>query len=357
MGAGARLLQAMRRAARREGTGEISGTEGMPGGEAFPVYNRREVPTPSEGGPQALPEPAEDYLRWLWVEKGARPHTVASYRGDLDFFERYLNSRSLTLARPDGISPQNIKGFLAEQHRVRHARSSMARRLSCLRGFFKHMMRKGLVHKDPCYGIKAPRLPKAPPRALNVDQTFALLDAPRSPGDPEAARDKALAETLYGAGVRISEALGLQLSDVDLASRYVRVLGKGAKERFAPLSDTAVEALRAYLAVRHALNPDPAEQTVFLGQRGKPLQRAQANRILHALSLRAGLPATVSAHVMRHSFASHMLQSGADIREVQELLGHERLSTTQRYTSLDLARITQAYDKAHPRAKGTPKVE
>jgi len=298
-----------------------------------------------------LPEIAQAFIAWLAVEKGYSGATVDAYRSDLEYFERYLKDKGRTLADPKSLSRRDIQGFLAEQHRARQAKTSMSRRLSCLRSFFKHLMRRGVLAKSPADGVSNPKLSKPHPKSLNVDQAFAILDAPGTPGDPEPIRDAALAELLYGSGLRVSEALGLELNDVDLGTRVARVMGKGGKERLAPLSDTAVDALKAYLGVRHAFSVDPSMQALFLGQRGKPLQRRQANRILEQLSLKAGLPAQVSPHVLRHSFASHMLQSGADMRAVQELLGHARLSTTQRYTHLNLAQLTSAYDKAHPRSK------
>ena len=301
-----------------------------------------------------LPLNAQAFLAWLAVEKGYARATLAAYESDLQYFERYLAVRGRSLSDPQALTRLDLQGFQAEQHRARQAKTSMSRRLSCLRGFFRHLIRQGALAKSPAEGLSNPKLSKPHPRSLNVDQAFALLDTPGQPGDPQALRDAALAELLYGSGLRVSEALGLSLSDVDLASRIARVMGKGSKQRLAPLSDTAVTALRAYIVVRHAFGPSPAEQALFLGQRGKPLQRRQANRIILSLSMAAGLPGRVSPHVLRHSFASHMLQSGADMRAVQELLGHARLSTTQRYTHLNLAQLAQVYDKAHPRAKGAP---
>jgi integrase/recombinase XerC len=306
--------------------------------------------------PPRLPDNAQGFLAWLAVEKGYAQATLAAYESDLQYFEQHLKNRDRSLASPRDITRRDIQGFLAEQHRARQAKTSMSRRLSCLRGFFKHLIRRGVIAKSPTDGLSNPKLSKPHPKSLNVDQAFALLDSPPSqPGDPEALRDTALAELLYGSGLRVSEALGLNLNDVDLSSRIARVTGKGSKQRLAPLSDTAAIALKDYLAVRHAFSPEPSEQAIFLGQRGKTLQRRQANRILEALSAKAGLPTAISPHVLRHSFASHMLQSGADMRAVQELLGHSRLSTTQRYTHLNLAQLTQSYDKAHPRSKGMGK--
>jgi len=307
-----------------------------------------------------LPDTALGFLAWLSVEKGYARATLAAYESDLQYFEQYLKNKGRSLAEPKTVTRLDIQGFLAEQHRARQAKTSMSRRLSCLRGFFKHLIRRGTLVLNPTRGLSNPKLSKPHPKSLNVDQAFALLDAPEGSGgagDPESVRDAALAELLYGSGLRISEALGLHLNDVDMASGVARVMGKGGKERLSPLSDTAREALKQYLLVRHAFTPEPSEQAFFLGQRGKPLQRRQANRIIDAMSRKAGLPTAVSPHVLRHSFASHMLQSGADMRAVQELLGHARLSTTQRYTHLDLAQLTKVYDKAHPRAKTDPTPE
>lgn len=304
---------------------------------------------------ERLPDHAQAYLGWLAVEKGYSAATVDSYRGDLQYFERYLNTKDRSLADPAALTRRDVQGFLAEQHRARQAKTSMSRRLSCLRGFFKFLMRHGVLARSPAEGVSNPKLSKPHPKSLNVDQAFAMLDAPAVQGDPEALRDAALAELLYGSGLRVSEALGLSLNDVDLGSGVARVLGKGGKERLAPLSDTAISALKDYFGVRHAFSCDPAQTALFLGQRGKPLQRRQANRIIEGLSLKAGLPGAVSPHVLRHSFASHMLQSGADLRAVQELLGHARLSTTQRYTHLNLDQLARAYDKAHPRSRADSK--
>lgn len=302
------------------------------------------------GDGRDLPEPAKAFLAWLAVEKGYSPATLAAYRADLEQAEEYLARRGHGLAEPEAITRADLRGFLAELHRLGQAKTSVSRKLSCLRGFFRHQMRRAGLAANPTAGLGNPKLPKPRPRSINVDQAFALLDS-RDPADPQSLRDTALAELLYGSGLRVSEALGLDLNDLDLSMGVARVLGKGGKERLAPLSDTCRRSLSDYLAVRHAFALDPAEQAVFLGVRGKRLQRREAGRILKALSLAAGLPAAVSPHVLRHSFATHLLISGADMRAVQELLGHARLSTTQRYTHLNLDRLAKIYDQAHPRAR------
>jgi integrase/recombinase XerC len=300
--------------------------------------------------PEVLPETGQAFLAWLAVEKGYSQATVAAYRVDLEQFEQYLNNLGLSLRAPQDITRRELHGFLAYLHGLRQAKSSVSRKLSCLRGFFRFQMRRGGLKNNPTAGLANPKLAKPHPKAVNVDQAFALLDTPRTT-EPESLRDVSLAEVLYGSGLRIGEALGLDLDDLDLASGMARVWGKGSKERLAPLSDTAISSLRAYLQVRHAFGPEPSEKALFLGLRGKRLQRRQAGRILENMSKQAGLPMAVHPHMLRHSFATHILASGADMRAVQELLGHAKLSTTQRYTHLNLDQLTRAYDQAHPRGK------
>ncbi len=251
-----------------------------------------------------------------------------------------------------------MRRYLAELHRQGAAKSSVARKLSTLRAFFRYLLKEGLCEADPTSGVRNPRQEKRHPKLLNVDQAFALLDAPKSTeakaGARDAAsetaarlRDLALAELLYGSGLRVSEALSLDVLDVDPAGGFARVMGKGGKERMAPLSDTSRAALLKWLAARRVL-ARPGERALFAGNRGERLNRRQAARIIESLCQAAGLPQAVSPHALRHSFATHLLEAGADLRSVQELLGHARLATTQRYTHLSLAQVVQVYDKAHP---------
>lgn len=299
------------------------------------------------------------FLDFLVVQKGYSPATVAAYAEDLSQFEASLAARGLSLDKPEAVGREQVRGYLAELHRCRVAKTSMGRKLSSLRGFFRYLRQKKLVTGDPLAGLKNPKPEKRQPRALNVDEAVALV-SPR-PGSPEAdgsiasCRDLALAELLYGSGLRISEAVGLDLDDVDLPQGIVRVLGKGSKERLSPLSDAARERLGEYSRRRGELKPVPSEQAFFLGPRGGRLGRRQAGRILDAMAKDASIAKHVHPHMLRHSFATHLLESGADLRSVQELLGHERLTTTQRYTHLELARIMRVYDKAHPRSDESEK--
>jgi len=310
-----------------------------------------------------LPEPAERFLAHLLVEKGYSPATLAAYRRDLEQFESFLRRRpaaALTLAAADCLDKRNIRDFVAELHRQGVKKSSMARKLSTLRSLFRFLAAKGLATHNPALRVHNPKQDKPHPRVLNVDQAFALVGdggkGERGKGgteidEAERVRDVALAELLYGAGLRVSEALGIDLLQLDPNAVAVRVMGKGSKERVAPLGEHARVALKAYLRLRKALDPQGAEKALFLGRRGKRLNRRQANRILESMAAEAGLPQRISAHVLRHSFATHLLEAGADLRGVQELLGHVRLSTTQRYTHLNLGKIIEIYDKAHPKAR------
>ena len=237
----------------------------------------------------------------------------------------------------------------------------MARKLAAARTFFRYQQRMGRTENNVAAQVRNPKQEQRHPRVLNVDQAFAVLDtpdalagtgSPRIPpatGDALAARDHALAELLYGSGLRISEALGLDVTDLRLDESVVRVFGKGARERMSPLSDTSVTALRAWLEQRGTLAPE-GEKALFVGARGGRLDRREAMRRIERLCRNAGVE-PVSPHALRHSFATHLLDAGADLRSVQELLGHQRLTTTQRYTRVSLERLMHLYDEAHPRAQ------
>lgn len=308
-----------------------------------------------------LPDMAEMYIGYLSIEKGYSSATVEAYARDLFQFEIYLHRTKNTLDVPENIRREHIRGFLAELHRVEIGKTSMGRKLSALRGFFKYMAKRKLVNHIPTEGVRNPKAPQKAPTALNVDQTFEVLNKKkqlaaestrkRAYGEEQLLRDLALAELLYGSGLRISEALRLDIFDVNANSGVVRVMGKGNKERVVPLSDTAKDAMNAWMAVRDKLDASGQESALFLGARGGRLNRRQAARLIEDLCKRVGLPQSVSPHSLRHSFATHLLEAGADMRSVQELLGHARLTTTQRYTHLTIAKLVEVYDKAHPGGK------
>lgn len=308
------------------------------------------------------PPPFADFIKHISLEKGYSPATIEAYSRDLAQLEAHLSSLGLSLNTPGNLTKQTIQAFMVHLHRLGTGKSSIARKLSSLRSYFNYLQRAGRITESPCTGIRNPKQDKRQPAALNVDQTFALLENGQKPASPmknslarekeveaKNARDLALLELLYGSGLRISEALSLEAKNIDLASGAVLVMGKGSKERLVPLSDSSVKSLEAWLRLRSGLAASPSEPALFVGNRGARLNRRQANRIISEFCARAGLPASVSAHALRHSFATHLLQGGADMRSVQELLGHSRISTTQRYTHLNMARLMEVYDKAHPK--------
>ncbi|WP_028573769.1 tyrosine recombinase XerC [Desulfonatronovibrio hydrogenovorans] len=298
---------------------------------------------------EKLPEEIQHFLAYLDIEKGYSRATLAAYGRDLNQFEVFLQKREKSCARPGDIGRPDIHAFLVELHKDSLSKSSMSRKLSSLRSFFGFLRKNRRITADPCQGVKNPRLERAQPRFLNVDQALNLMEASLEPS-PRSLRDQALAELLYGSGLRVSEAVSLNLDDVDTGQLVARVMGKGGKERLVPLTRAASQRIKEYILQRKAFKPDPREQALFLGLRGKRLNRREAARIIHKLAGIAALPQGVNPHALRHSFASHLLQGGADLRSVQELLGHSRISTTQRYTHLNLEEVTRVYDRAHPRA-------
>ena len=300
----------------------------------------------------SLPSAPAAFLAWLEFQKGASEATVQAYALDILEFETYLHSLGATLERPSEITRQMVQGFSASLFRKNLARSSTARKLSALRSLFRHLHRLHKIESDPCAGVRNPKQDQRHPAILNVDQAFALLeDTPlKTPEDIFHLRDMALLELLYGSGLRISEALGLNVNDIRQGTKHIVVMGKGSKERQVPLSDTCLAALSRWISARNGVPPAHGERALFLGRRGKRLDRRQAARILEEKAVSSGIVQHVSPHDLRHSFATHMLEGGADLRAVQELLGHSRISTTQRYTHLDLAALTRVYDAAHPLA-------
>jgi len=304
---------------------------------------------------------AKLFLAWLEYQKGASEASVEAYAQDILDFESYLDEFGVSLARPAEIDKQMVQGFMAHLFRNGLAPSSRARKLSALRSLFRHLQRTHKIESDPTSGVRNPKQDQRHPAMLNVDQMFSLLaeagenlTAPATVCTPEetlALRDKALLELLYGSGLRISEALGLDVDDIRSGETSLLVMGKGSKQRQILLSDTCTAALTRWMEVRSLVPPQYGERALFIGKRGKRLDRRQAARLLDEHARLAGIPQHVSPHDLRHSFATHMLEGGADLRAVQELLGHSRISTTQRYTHLDLNALTRIYDAAHPLSK------
>ncbi|HEX5752142.1 MAG TPA: tyrosine recombinase XerC [Archangium sp.] len=292
----------------------------------------------------------EKFRVHLEDEKGASPHTVRNYMIDLVDFERYLVERmKLSLLAASHAAIRGYMGTLT----VDHAATSRARRLASIKSFYKYLVRQKLLPGSPAKLVKSPKLPKSLPKVLPVDELFAILDMP-SQKTVLGLRDRAILEILYGGGLRISELCGLNLLDVDRSGRIIRVMGKGSKERLCPVNAQAIRALEAYLARRDELLAVEREgqdaEAVFLNYRGGRLTPRSIGRHLDTYVVQCALQRKVSPHALRHSFATHLLGGGADIRSIQELLGHASLSTTQRYTHVSWEQLQQVYDAAHPRA-------
>ncbi len=290
------------------------------------------------------------FLAHLEFQKTYSSATVQAYGTDLAEFEDMLAEKGKSLAELGNVGKADIQDFLVFLYGMKMNKSSMARKLSCLRSFFRFMLQKKIIRENPMTGIKNPKQEIHHPTMLNVDQMSALLDEEVREGDDFVYRDKALMELLYGSGVRISEALALNVQDVKQGYNSVKVLGKGSRERIVPLSDTCLTALEKWLEKRFVLASDLTEKALFIGKRGKRLNRREANRIIENSRQQAGIAVAVSAHDLRHSFATHLLEGGADLRSVQELLGHSKIATTQRYTHLDMDALMRVYDNAHPLA-------
>jgi integrase/recombinase XerC len=297
----------------------------------------------------SLAELATEWLAELRAARGASPHTLRAYEGDLGALLAFLETRTITA--PDEVTPRVLRSFLATLDEQGLARSSIQRRLSAVRSFFKHLVRMGKTRAHPTQGLRAARTRRPLPKALEVDEVTRLIETTDGTS-ARGRRDRALLEVMYSAGTRAAETVGIERDDLDLARGIARVRGKGKKERLAPLGSHAVRALGEYLADPERPRPSlAAGAAVFLNPRGGRLSTRALGRILERACLRAGLARTASPHSLRHSFATHLLDRGADLRAVQELLGHAHLVTTQIYTHVSVERLREAYERAHPRAQ------
>ena len=292
------------------------------------------------------------FLIWLEVEKGYSVHTVSGYGRDLSGFAGTLPENQET----ENIEALHIRRFVVSLHGHNSA-ATVARKLSALRTFFKFLLREGKIVHDPIAGITGPKTGKYLPVFLTVDETFSLLEAPGKK-DRFMLRDCAILELLYSTGMRVAELVSRDLLNLDFTTEMLRVRGKGNKERLVPVGRPALEAVKAWFPQRQQLITDragrgrPVERAaLFLNGRGSRLTTRSVERLVKSYGERAGIPQIVTPHALRHSFATHLLEMGADLRSVQELLGHASLSTTQRYTHVTLDHLTEVYDKAHPHAK------
>jgi integrase/recombinase XerC len=286
------------------------------------------------------------YLAHLRTERRLSPHTEAAYRRDLEALAAYCDGEKL--ADWGRLDSHHVRTFAAREHRDGLGPRSIQRRLSAVRGFFNYLIREKALAANPAVEIRAPRAGRRLPKTLDVDQVASLLA--RAPTDALSRRDLAMLELLYSSGLRLAELAGLDVADVDLADRTVRVLGKGSKTRVLPVGRKAVDALRAWLADRRALVRD-GTGALFTGRNGRRLGARAIQRRIGRWAAGSDLSVPVHPHLLRHSFATHLLESSRDLRGVQELLGHADISTTQVYTHLDFAHLARIYDESHPRAK------
>jgi integrase/recombinase XerD len=302
-----------------------------------------------------LANPVERFLDYLSVERGLSRNTLDAYRRDLGRYQGFLGGRGIVDVARAGEA--DIAAFVANLSASEYAPgkgyrpSSVARALAAVRSFHRFLVLEGEAEADPAEGVARPKVPRNLPRPLTVDEVAALVAAPGQDG-PVALRDRAILETLYGAGLRISELVALDVDDVDLEEGSVRAVGKGSKERIVPLGRLAVKALEAYLTrARPTLAAPRSRGALFLNRRGGRLTRQGSTNIIKDMARRAGIRKRVTPHMLRHSFATHLLEGGADVRVVQELLGHASLATTQIYTLVTQDRLRDVYFTSHPRAR------
>jgi len=303
------------------------------------------------------------FIHYLSAERNASPHTCRAYERDLEEFENFLKNLGMSLSTGQDIEFGKvdrlvIRRYLSFLHR-KNKKSSIARKISTLRSFFKFLVREQFITSNPVKSVSTPKVEKPLPTTLTVDEAFRLMEIPveksrndfrthtRPRVEKKGLRDRAILELLYSSGIRVSELVGLNLNRLDLDLGIVKVMGKGRKERIVPVGSKAVESLKAYLGKRAGLS---GEEPMFVNPKGERLTARSVGRLVKKYTKRSGIFRRISPHTLRHSFATHLLDAGADIREIQEMLGHASLSTTQRYTHLSPGKLMEVYDKAHPRS-------
>lgn len=310
-------------------------------------------------------ELVEKYLAAMAYEKGSSPHTLRAYERELRSFAAYVAKTLGAGAAPGAIEHQKIRGYLSELYGRGLSKASVARALAAIRSWFKWLARHGYVPQNPAALVATPKLPKHLPRVPTIEEMNRVVDSVSAAGEDEGAawpeRDRVILELLYGCGIRNAELVGLNLRDLHWANDAILVRGKGRKERYVPMGYAAAQALRVYLPLREGklaarkaggsrLDHDALLLNSRLRGTGRLTTRS-VGRIVKQIAVAHGLPADVHPHTLRHAFGTHMLEEGADLRAIQELLGHERLSTTQRYTQLTVGQVAEVYDRTHPRAK------
>jgi len=288
----------------------------------------------------------ERFLDRLRYERRLSKHTIQAYQRDIACLDQYLTTQQVSQLKH--IDEFHIRGFIAWRHRQGLQSKSLQRQLAAVRSFFNFLVREAILGYNPAQGVRPPKAPRKLPKTLDVDQTGKLLEI--TGDEPLQVRDRAIMELFYSSGLRLSELTGLDLPDIDLHEGIVQVTGKGNKTRRVPVGRKAIEALQQWLKVRPTFLHD-AQTALFTNQRGQRISPRTIQKRLHDLAIQQGLDIHVHPHMLRHSFASHMLESSGDLRAIQELLGHADISTTQIYTHLDFQHLAKVYDAAHPRAK------
>jgi integrase/recombinase XerC len=289
----------------------------------------------------------EKFLQSL-RQRNASVHTIKAYTGDLENFAGYIGTRTW-----QSIDHLTIRGFLSHLYEKGLGKTSVARSLAAVRSFYRWLAQEGIVEQNPAALVSTPKLPKKLPRVPTIEEMNSVLDGqmPELAAFPE--RDRIMFELLYGCGIRNSELIGVNLDDIRLSSEAILIRGKGKKERYVPFGDSVRVALAAYLPVRQQLLAERKKSTaaLLINRRGGRLTTRSVGRIIKKIAVAKGLSPDVHPHTQRHAFGTHMLEEGADLRSIQEMLGHERLSTTQRYTQLSMKHVLEVYDQTHPRAK------
>ena len=312
--------------------------------------------------PRSFEKPGftQQFIHYLSLEKNASPHTCRCYGKDLEGFEDFLKSSGMYLNASGGVEIEKadriaIRKYMSFLHR-KNKKSSIARKISTLRSFFKYLIREQVIASNPAKSVSTPKVEKTLPTTLTVDEAFRLMESPKRIPEKSSGvskenrfRDRAILELLYSSGLRVSELVGLNLDQLNLDLGIVRVMGKGRKERIVPVGVKAIEALKAYLEERGASR---GEDPIFINAFEGRLTARSVGRLIKKYTRHSGIFQKVSPHSLRHTFATHLLDAGADIREIQEMLGHSSLSTTQRYTHVSMGKLMEVYDKAHPRSFG-----
>lgn len=291
------------------------------------------------------------FIQYLSMEKNASTHTCRCYKKDLEEFENFLKNSNIKIdpfgqLEIEKVDRFDIRRYLSFLHR-KNRKSSIARKLSTLRSFYRYLIREKVISTNPAKVVSTPKVEKPLPTTLTVDEAFRLMDSPKREEVEGGVRDRAILELLYSSGLRVGELVGLNFNDLDLTLGIIKVFGKGRKERIVPVGSKALDALKAYLEKR---KDREANSPLFINSRGGRLTARSVDRIIKKYSQNSGIIRKVSPHTLRHTFATHLLDAGADIREIQEMLGHSNLSTTQRYIHLTPGKLMEVYDKAHPRS-------